>query len=96
MASGTAVLAYDVAAARMHVEDGVRGRVVEAEDEEGFVAAAMELARDVEGTRRMGEAARKRAETISWDAVVEGFETVLREEASVGRRELRGARLVEA
>ncbi len=59
MASGVATVAYDYGAAREYLRDGEHGYSVARDDEHGFVAAAVALAVDDEGRRRMGRAARE-------------------------------------
>jgi glycosyltransferase involved in cell wall biosynthesis len=58
MASGLPVLAFDCAAAREHVHDGVCGRTVPSGDEAAFVLAAQQLAADAGLRARMGLRAR--------------------------------------
>jgi len=57
------------------VIDGVTGRV--AENEDGFVAAAVGLLRDDELWRRWHLAALKRQRGLSWDAVGARFEALM-------------------
>jgi len=57
------------------VIDGVTGRV--AENEDGFVAAAVGLLRDDELWRRWHRAALKRQRGLSWDAVGARFEALM-------------------
>ncbi|WP_169741601.1 glycosyltransferase family 4 protein [Beijerinckia mobilis] len=65
MAYGIAVVTSNVGGLPELVEDGVHGRLVQAGDKEGLAAALLELARDPERRRQMGEAGRRR--------VVEGY-----------------------
>jgi glycosyltransferase involved in cell wall biosynthesis len=58
MASGVATVAYDYGAAREYLREGEHGRCVARDDETGFIAAALDLALDDHGRRRMGAAAR--------------------------------------
>jgi glycosyltransferase involved in cell wall biosynthesis len=62
MAAGLPVVATRVAGNPEAVEDGVHGRLVEAEDVAGLAAALLELIGDDEGRRRMGRQARRRVE----------------------------------
>jgi glycosyltransferase involved in cell wall biosynthesis len=78
MASGLAVSAFDHAAAGELVEPGQHGLLAAPGDERAFVAHAVSLAGDLERCRRMGHAARQRAEELGWDAIVARFEGVLR------------------
>ena len=58
MASGLAVVAYDYAAAHVHVEPGVTGVLAPPGDACGFVAAATALARARESLAPMRQRAR--------------------------------------
>ncbi len=78
MASGLVVLAYDYAATREHVRDGVNGFAAKFGDREAFLAGVRTL------LARRGEwpairaAARTTAEGITWDAIFDVFERELR------------------
>lgn len=85
MASGLAVVAYDYAAARVHVEHGVTGVVAETGDARGFVAAAAALARVPESLPALRRRARAAIEAVEWSRVVERFEQLLL--GDVGREE---------
>ena len=98
MASGLAVLAYDRAAARLHVRDGHSGALVPTGQATAFVAAAAALARCPQEVAAMGRRARADAERLDWRAVVERFEALLMEviaesAARRGDTALRGAGL---
>ncbi len=77
MASGLAIVAYDYAAAKQYLTDGVSASLAPVGDHAAFIARAVELAKDFELARRLGAEARRRAEGIPWDAVVTDFEAVL-------------------
>ena len=62
MAAGLPVVTTRVAGNPEAVTDGEHGRLVEAEDVAGLAAALVDLVRDEEGRRRMGERARRRVE----------------------------------
>ena len=62
MAAGLPVVATGVAGNPEAVEDGVHGRLVEAEDVAGLAAALLDLIEDEAGRRRMGRQARRRVE----------------------------------
>ncbi len=89
MASGLAVVAYDDAAAHVHVESGVSGVLVAPGDASGFIAAAAALARAPEGLPAMRRRARLAMEAVGWSQVVERFEQLLLDDAS--REEDEGA-----
>ncbi len=74
MASGLLVLAYDYAAARLHIESGENGWKVPLGDEGAFLAAAEQLARDVPAWASMRAGAAETARGLSWEAIVDGFE----------------------
>jgi glycosyltransferase involved in cell wall biosynthesis len=77
MASGLAVIAYDYAAARVHIEDGQTGLRVPPSDRGRFVAAAVNLARTPESLSPIRRGARAAMETVDWACVVERFERLL-------------------
>jgi glycosyltransferase involved in cell wall biosynthesis len=85
MASGLAVVAYDYAAARVHVEHGVTGVVAAPGDARGFVAAAAALARAPQSLPALRRRARAAMEAVDWSRVVERFEQLLL--ADAGREE---------
>lgn len=78
MASGLPVVAYDYAAARRHITDGVNGLTAPFGDADAFTAAAARLAGEPELWRRLGAAARRTAEEASWERIVDQFEERLR------------------
>jgi len=61
MAAGRPVVAFAVDGVAETVVDGVTGRLVAPEDPDALAGAALELLRDPEARRRMGDAARERA-----------------------------------
>ncbi len=81
LASGLAVVAYDYAAAHVHIENGVTGRLVPRGDTSGFVAAAAALARAPERLPEMRRRARVAIGAVDWPRVVERFEQLLLSEA---------------
>lgn len=82
MASGLPVVAYDYAAAAMHIHDGVNGVRVALEQPGEFARRAEQLAaRDPGRLSAMGKAARAHTEGLGWDRVVERFESILYETA---------------
>ena len=100
MASGLAVVAYDYAAARVHIENGVTGALAHPGDARGFVDAAVALARSPESLPAMRRRARAAMEAVDWSRVVGRFEQLLlgdagREEDERGeQRALGGSRPV--
>lgn len=78
MASGLAVVAYDYAAAAMHIIHQQNGVLVPFGDSASFVQRACALAADAPQIRRLGTAARAEAIAHSWDKVSGMFEHYLR------------------
>ena len=70
MASGLPLVAFDYAAARAAIDSGTNGITVPVHAPETFIAAALTLVREPERLRRLGQAARRRAEAMSWDRVL--------------------------
>ncbi len=76
MASGLAVLAYDYAAARELITDGVNGLVAPFDDAGAFCARARTLA-DRARRHALGRAARERALAMDWRVIHDQFEAAL-------------------
>ena len=77
MASGLVVLAYDYAAAGMHITHGETGVLVPYGEAEAFVTTATNLAREPQSLPRMRCQAREYVATLGWQCVVQRFETLL-------------------
>jgi glycosyltransferase involved in cell wall biosynthesis len=77
LASGLALVAYDHAAASVHVHDGVSGVLVPYGDAGAFVAAAAALARSGDRLPAMRGHARAATIPLDWSRVVERFESLL-------------------
>jgi len=73
MASGLITLGYNYAAAALHIEHGVDGFRVAKSDSSAFLAAAREVA-SLSFHHGIRAAAREKALTLGWDAVVSSFE----------------------
>jgi glycosyltransferase involved in cell wall biosynthesis len=70
MASGLPVVASAISGVPLAVVDGETGRLVAENDRDALAAALTELAGDPEQRRRLGAAARAKAEAeLTWDAV---------------------------
>lgn len=69
MASGLAVVAFDYAAAREHIRDGVVGRCVPFGDAGAFSDAVDALVRQPALIRTLGQAARTAAQHIDWSQI---------------------------
>ena len=93
LASGLAVVAYDYAAARLHVTHGESGVLVPCGDSRAFVAEAAALVRCPERLAALRRQARRAIADVAWPRVVERFESILTgaperdEELAPGRRE---------
>jgi glycosyltransferase involved in cell wall biosynthesis len=73
MASGLAVAAFDYAAAREFIRDGVNGLSAPVGDEAAFIARAVRLARDPALRERLATQGALTARGLSWDAIVDRF-----------------------
>jgi glycosyltransferase involved in cell wall biosynthesis len=77
MAAGLAPVAFDYAAAAMHVRSGENGVAVPRGDREAFLAAAVGLALAPGLRRGLGRAARATAMGLSWERVADRWERIL-------------------
>lgn len=82
MASGLVVVAYDYAAAHMHITHGETGVLVPCGKSQAFVDAAVNLIQAPQSMHRMRRQARAYARSISWPQVVAKFERLLTEPLS--------------
>ena len=79
MASGLAVIAFNYAAARIHIAHGRTGVLVPYGDARAYVDSAAQLVNHAGGIAPLGRQARDYAASIQWSRVVESFETMLSE-----------------
>ncbi len=77
MASGLQVIAYDYAAAAMHIQHGSSGLLVPLGNSEAFKTTLCEAVKFAEARQQMRGKAREYAMTIDWPTIVETFETHL-------------------
>jgi glycosyltransferase involved in cell wall biosynthesis len=84
MASGLAVIAFNYAAARRHLEHNRNGLPVPVGDKAAFVQAAQSVVNSPECWRRLGAAARRSAEPFDWEYIYQNFEATLLELATPG------------
>lgn len=87
MASGLAVIAYDYAAAAMHIEHKQNGLLAPFGDTERFLRNVSGLASDLSQVRRLGMAARDTVMRHSWEEVGGIFENYLHQAMQGGRNE---------
>lgn len=86
MAAGRPIVATRVGGNVEMVEDAVSGLLVEPEDPEGLAKAILRLLEDGKKAELMGRAARQRAETFSWEKMVDGYEALYHKLASARGR----------
>jgi glycosyltransferase involved in cell wall biosynthesis len=77
MASELVVVAYDYAAAKLHVRHRETGMLVPYGDSPAFAATAASLVWDTHGIQRMRRHAREYVATVRWSRVVDKFERLL-------------------
>ncbi|MBK9991447.1 MAG: glycosyltransferase family 1 protein [Verrucomicrobia bacterium] len=77
MASGLPVVAFNYAAAARFIRHGENGWHVPLGNRTAFLAASTELSASTSLRQNLGSAARLTAEGISWDRVIDGFESDL-------------------
>ncbi len=77
MASGLAVVAYNYAAAHMHMRPGETGVLVPYGEPQAFVDAAVQLARAPQSLGKIRQQARAYVACVDWQCVVERFVTLL-------------------
>ncbi|OGS94903.1 MAG: glycoside hydrolase [Gallionellales bacterium RIFCSPLOWO2_02_FULL_57_47] len=77
MASGLATVAYDYAAARQHIRHEMNGLLAPFGDTEAFIAQTKGLISDMARVKRIGAAARRSVESLSWERIMCQMETVL-------------------
>jgi glycosyltransferase involved in cell wall biosynthesis len=81
MASGLGIVAYDYAAAREVLRHGESALLAPFGDAAAFVSHAQALAGNRSFAIALGRTARSRAESLTWEGVVDGFEEVLQDVA---------------
>jgi len=77
LASGLVLVAYDYAAARANVRDGVNGLLAKFDDPAAFRATAERSMAMREKWTQLRKSARQATLPMSWDAIVDRFESVL-------------------
>ncbi len=74
LASGLAPIAFDYAAAREHLHHGRNGYSIPMADRTAFLAQAEQAVSDHAQLRRLGQEARRTAESLSWEHVIRELE----------------------
>jgi glycosyltransferase involved in cell wall biosynthesis len=77
MASGLIVVAYNYAAAHMHMTHGDTGVLIPYGESQAFVDAAVKLARAPQSLHAIRQHARAYAASLNWQCVIERFVTIL-------------------
>jgi glycosyltransferase involved in cell wall biosynthesis len=77
MASGLAVVAYNYAAARLHIVSGHTGLLAPYGDAQAFIDSTLALAQTRDLVRTIGRAARSYITSVAWPQVVNQFEMLL-------------------
>lgn len=77
MASGLAIVAYNYAAANMHLTDDVNARLVPLGDEDIFITTVNELVSQRDRQQRLRDRVREVALGIDWRYIISEFEDVL-------------------
>ncbi len=77
MASGLVVLAYDYAAANMHISNGINGYATPMGDSRAYIEAGVNLLTTQAARENIRLCARQRAESIDWPEHVTLFENIL-------------------
>lgn len=93
MASGLPVVAYDYAAAALHMAGGQAGMAVPLDDPAGFARAALKLSRSPLLRARTGSLACEQACRMDWAGVVTRFETLLHQYGARGQHARNAASL---
>lgn len=76
MASGLAIVAFDYAAARAHLDHGISGMLAPCWEHGTFAHMAADLATNADLMRSLGIRARAAAERLDWDHVVTDLEHI--------------------
>ena len=77
MASGLAVVAYNYAAAKLHISHGETGLLVPCGDSKAFIDSAAQLVREARWLYKLRTQAREYAAALNWSHAIETFETWL-------------------
>jgi glycosyltransferase involved in cell wall biosynthesis len=77
MASGLAVVAYNYAAAKMHIKHGQTGMLAPYGDSQAFTEVALHLIRTSQLIPAIRRSARESVTAVGWAPIVDRFETLL-------------------
>jgi glycosyltransferase involved in cell wall biosynthesis len=75
LASGLIIVAFNYAAPRLYLNNGVNGFLADMGESSAFIEAAQSALKTPEEHDRLKQNARSTAQDISWDKVVENFES---------------------
>jgi len=73
MASGLAVLGYNYAAPGKYIEHGENGWLADFDDSDGFIEQSKRIFSDQNAWLNVRNQARKTAENLSWDTILESY-----------------------
>ncbi|CAI8270433.1 MAG: GDP-mannose-dependent alpha-mannosyltransferase [Opitutia bacterium UBA7350] len=82
MASGLIVSAYNYAAGKLFIEDGINGTVAAFDDEEHYLKNLMQLIDKRETWPIMKKKSRASIENVSWETIIENYIVSLRKDLS--------------
>jgi glycosyltransferase involved in cell wall biosynthesis len=77
LASGLVVLSYDYAAARQYIRHGINGYVARFNEPAELLRQTAEVVADMPRWPLIRQAARETAVAITWDSIIDTFETAL-------------------
>jgi glycosyltransferase involved in cell wall biosynthesis len=77
MASGLPVVAYNYAAAKIHLRDEHSGMLIRYRERQIFIDTVARIARAPEALAQIGRRAREYAATLNWSRAVENFDRLL-------------------
>lgn len=83
LASGLVVLSYDYAAARQYIRHGINGYVARFNEPAELLRQTAEVVADMPRWPLIRQAARETAVAITWDSIIDTFETALLEAGGV-------------
>ena len=79
MASGLPVVTYDYAAAHKYIQSAHNGLTVPLHDEAAFISISASAACETNLRNTLGKEARKTAQTLSWNSVVDRLDIIIKQ-----------------